>query len=57
MNKTLSKEIMKRANLRTKYLKSINEEDRQNYAKQRQLCISLLRKKKSYYSTLDEKIS
>ena len=45
---------MKKSNLGNKYLKS--EEDRQSYAKQRNLCISLLRKtKRSYYSTLNEK--
>ena len=56
MNKTLSKEIMKRSNLRNKYLKSRNEEDRQRFVKQRNLCVSLLRKtKRSYYSNLNEK--
>ena len=53
MNKTLSKEIMKRSNLRNKYLKSRSEEDRQRFRKQRNLCASLLRKtKKSYYLNL-----
>ena len=56
MNKTLSKEIMKRSNLRNKYLKSRSEEDRQRFRKQINLCVSLLRKtKKSYYSNLDDK--
>ena len=56
MNKTLSKEIMKRSNLRNKYLKSRSEEDRQRFRKQRNLCVSLLRKtKRSYYSNLNEK--
>ena len=56
MNKTLSKEIMKRSNLRNKYLKSRSEEDRQRFRKQRNLCVSLLRKtKRIYYSNLNEK--
>ena len=56
MNKTLSKEIMKRSNLRNKYLKSRSEEDRQRFRKQRNLCVSLLRKtKRSYYSNFNEK--
>ena len=56
MNKTLSKEIMKRSNLRNKYLKSRSEEDRQRFRKQRNLCVFLLRKtKRSYYSNLNEK--
>ena len=56
MNKTLSKEIMKRSNLRNKYLKSTSEEDKQRFRKQRNLCVSLLRKtKRSYYLNLNEK--
>ena len=57
MNKTLSKKIMKQSNLRSKYLKSRSEEDRQSYSKQGKLYVSLLRKsKRSYYSTLNENI-
>ena len=53
MNKTLIKEIMKRSNLRNKYLKRRSEEDRQSNPEQRNLCVSLLRKTKSgYYPTL-----
>ena len=49
---------MKRSNLRNKYLKSRSEEDRQRFRKQRNLCVSLLRKtKRSYYSNLKEKVS
>ena len=56
MNKILSNEIMKRSNLRNKYLKSRSEEDRQRFRKQRNLCVSLLTKtKRSYYSNLNEK--
>ena len=47
MNKTLSKEIMKTSNLRNKYLKSINEKDKEY--KQRYSCESLLRKTKRIY--------
>ena len=47
---------MKRSNLRNKYLKSRSEEDKQRFRKQRNLCVSLLRKtKRSYYSNLNEK--
>ena len=42
MNKTLSKEIMKRSNLRNKYLKSRSEEDGKRSAKQINLCVYLL---------------
>ena len=48
MNKTLSKEIMKRSNLRNKYLKSRSEEDRQRFRKQRNLCISKDKKELSF---------
>ena len=58
MNRTFEKEIMKRSNLRNKCLKSRGEEDWQSYAKQKNLCVALLRNtKKSYYSTLNEKMS
>ena len=56
MNKTLSKEIMKRSNVRNKYLKSRSEEDRPRFRKQQNLFVSLLRKtKRSCYSNLNEK--
>ena len=56
MNETLRKEIMKRSNLRNKYLKNRSEEDRQRFRKQRNLCVSLLRKtKRSYYSNINKK--
>ena len=54
--KELSKEIMTRSRLRNKYLKNRNEENRAIYAKQRNYCVSLLRKsKKKYYENLDER--
>ena len=56
MTKDLSKNIMKRSQLRNKYLKNNNEEHRKLYAKQRNYCVSLLRKtKKAYYENLDER--
>ena len=54
--KELSKEIMTRSRLRNKYLKNRNEENRAIYVKQRNYCVSLLRKsKKKYYENLDER--
>ena len=56
MTKDLSKNIMKRSRLRNKYLKNNNEENRKLYAKQRNYCVSLLRKtKKAYNENLDER--
>ena len=56
MTKDLSKNIMKRSQLRNKYLKNNNEENRRLYAKQRDYCLSLLRKtRKAYYENLDER--
>ena len=57
MNKPLSKKIMKKSNLRNKYLKSRNEEHRQRFVKQRNLCVSLLRKRKRSYLNLNKKMS
>ena len=54
MNRILSKEIMKRSRLRNKFLKSKSEADKKNYVKQRNYCVSLLRRtKKEYYGNLD----
>ena len=56
MNKSVIQKIMKRSYLKNKYLKSRNEEARQTFAKQRNLCASLLRKtKRSYYPNLKGK--
>ena len=53
MNKELSKAIMNRTRLRNKFLKN---ENRKRYLKQRNYCVSLLRKtKRNYYSNLNEK--
>ena len=55
MTKDLSKNILKRSRLRNKYLKNNNEENRNLYTKQRNYCVSLLRKsKKADYENLDE---
>ena len=56
MNKTLSKAIMLRTKLRNKFLKNRSNENKKNCVKQRNHCVSLLRKmKREYYSNLDEK--
>ena len=56
MNKAISKEIMKRTQLRNKFLKERNDENKRKYASQRNYCVSLLRKtKKDYYEKLNEK--
>ena len=56
MNKSLSRVFMRRSQLRNKYLKKRSETNRLAYAKQRNYCVSLLRKtKKDYYANLNEK--
>ena len=53
VNKTLNKEITKRAKLINDFLKNITEE---NYIKQRNFCLSLLGKtKENYFNSLNEK--
>ena len=47
MNKALSKEIMRRTRLRNKFLKDRSEENKKKYSKQRNYCVSLMRKSKS----------
>ena len=49
MNRTLSKELMKRSRLRNKFLKSKSEADKKNYVKQRNYCVPLLRRAKKEY--------
>ena len=50
MTKDRTKNIVKRLRLRNKYLKNNNEENRKLYVRQRNYCVSLLRKtKKAYY--------
>ena len=56
MNNEFSYAIMHKSRLRNKFLKDITEENKRNYAKQRNLCVSFLRKSKSqYYGNIDEK--
>ena len=56
MNKTLSQAIMQRPKLRNKFLKDPTEHNKISYPKQRNWCVSLLRKKKKeYYANLNEK--
>ena len=56
MNKTLSKVVMKRTNLRNKFLKERTDESKKRYTSQRNYCVSLLKKTmKNYYNSLNEK--
>ena len=56
MDKTVSKEIMKRTRLRNQFFKNRTDESKSRYTKQRNYCALLLRKTKTqYYSNLDEK--
>ena len=56
MNKSSSKAIILRQTLRNKFLKNRSNENKTNYVKKRNHCVSLLRKtKREYYSNLDEK--
>ena len=56
MNKTVSKEIMKRTRFRNQFLKKRTDENKSRYTKQRNFCVSLLRKTKTqYYRNLEEK--
>ena len=54
-NKELLKAIMTRTKLRNIFLQNRSEENRIRYTKQRNFCVSLLRKtKKRYYENLNE---
>ena len=56
MNKTLSKEIMKRTKLRNKFLKERTDENKKRYTSERNYCVLLLKKtKKTYHNSLNEK--
>ena len=56
MNKELSKALMNRTRLRNVYLRKRSDENRKKYSKQRNYCVSLLRRtKRNYYSSLDAK--
>ena len=57
MNKKLSKEIMKRRQMRNKFLNTKIDSDRKAYYKQRNYVVSLLRnEKKNFESNLDTKV-
>ena len=50
------KAMMQRARLRTKFLKNPINQNRLTYTKQRNFCLSFLRKeKKEYFANLNEK--
>ena len=54
INKEIQRTVMVRSKLRKKLLKSRSESDKKAYNKQRNKCVSLLRKtKKAYYSNLN----
>ena len=54
MSKVLIKAIMTRSRLRNKFIKNPNNSNKDNYRKQRNFCVNLLRKeKKSYYNNLN----
>ena len=54
MTKELSKAIMLRTKLRNQFLKTRTSEVKLKYNKQRNLCVSLLRKtKRNYYENLN----
>ena len=54
VNKELSKAILLRSQYRNRYLKTKSESDKIKYNKQRNVCVSILRKsKKAYYKNLD----
>ena len=56
MTKELRKEIMKRSKLKNKYNKKRNHENWSLYKKQRNYCLSLLRKtKEAYFKKLNIK--
>ena len=56
MNETISKEIMKRTRFQNQILKYRTDENKRRYTKQRNYCVSLLRKAKTqYYTNLNEK--
>ena len=56
MNKSLSKAIMLRSKNLEIFFSKIEQENRRNYYKQKNLCVALLRKsKRKYFGNLDEK--
>ena len=55
MNKRLSKEFTTRSRLRNKFLKTKTDANTKVYNKQRNYCVSLFRRKKSFFNNLDTK--
>ena len=56
MNKALSKAIIQRTKLRNKFMKNPSAANKFSYNRQRNWCVSLLRKeKKKYFANLNEK--
>ena len=56
MNKEIQRAVLVRSKVRKKFLKSRSKSDKKAYNKQRNKCVSLLRKtKKAYYSNLNVK--
>ena len=54
MNKKINKEIMKKSCLRNKFLNTKSDIDRKAYNKQRNLCVTLIRKeKKNFFSNIN----
>ena len=49
MTKTLSKSIIGRTRFRNKFLKNPSDENRLAFTRQRNFCVSLLRKEKKQY--------
>ena len=53
INKTINKEITKRSRLRNKFLNTKSDIDRKAYNKQRNLCVSLIRReKKNFFNNI-----
>ena len=59
MNKKTNKEIMKRSRLRNRFLNTESDIDRRAYNKQRNLCVSLIRRreKKNFSSNINTSTS
>ena len=56
MTKALCKEIMHRSKFKNIFNKNPDDENKRLYKRQRNICLSLLRKeKKNYYNNLDSK--
>ena len=53
INKTINKQIMKRSRIRNKFLNAESDIDRKAYDKQRNLCVSLIRReRKSFFNNI-----